>query len=819
MKRLIASLLGIAMVIPTIFIAPVTASADTVTGPWLWTDLSSQLTTRTNRPVWSIAYSNGSWFYTDGQELWNGGNVYRYDGHTQTNITPDIRNAGLSRVDDIVSNGNTVLFLQDVVRTDNQLSIVAYRNGQYLNITSQVRGMLQSNEGVNSIQGRNGSWYAFTNRGRLFRLNDTGVATQITLPNAVQNLEGTRNTLRYNVNHGSKVDGADRVPVAMVPVTNDSWLLVADPDNGPVRFYRYNNTSFTDITSQFPHTDRITKVASNGHSAFLMGTGSNGTWTRLANGNGTVDIYGLGNINDETRVFWNGKSWMILQNKEMYRVNGSFVSQTVERYSRVADLFLQGASDNNGRLLLGGAQSNTWTNDPSHPLTAKLVMVSEGVAAPRVLGTTTSVGGPTINIYGNPSDFRIGNGNEFAYRVDATDPNGVSRIDLFVNDALIRTCLSETSCEYRTQYWTNGATTRSVKFQARATDTQGNITVSRTDFLTVDMNSNAGTNGNTGNGNGTTNGSIWTWSEPNQTTLNNNQSIRFHVSANDADGLDRIEIIANSNTVRTCTFGNVTGNRECDWTIYANNYSNDTSVFVNAKATDRYGNTVWSNGTTFYRSNNGNNGNNNQNNPPQTDNQKNPAVWDWLEPSDNTLDHANDWTDYRMGAWDEDGLDRIEIVVNGTVRRTCDFNNATGNRECSWRIHANDYTSGSDVFVNAKATDRYGNVSWTSGKTVRIEKDSNGQNNGNAAVAIYASHTTYNWGDKIAFTGYGEDQDGVDRVEFYVNGNKAKTCYGNGACRFIMGPFFSNSDIRYSATVVDRHGNKTKTDDKWIRTN
>ncbi|MEN9558062.1 MAG: hypothetical protein RL141_431 [Candidatus Parcubacteria bacterium] len=844
------------MTIPTVFVSPGMAMAATITnGAWGWTDISNQLTVRTNRPLWAVSHANGAWFYTDGQNLWNGGQAYRYDGFTQVNITSELRNAGIDRVDDIVSDGNTVLFLQDVVRLDNQLRVVEYGSlghddvsATYRNRTAKFRGALQSDEGVSSVTGQNGTWYVVTTNARMFRLTDSGSATQITLPNGIQgNIESTPMMLRYNTNRGSANNGAGRIALTVSPIGGNAWLVVADAWNAPVRFYRFDGSTFTDITSFYPTTDAVTKVVSNGTTGLILATGPNGQWTRLTNGSTSADVFGIPSVFNQTRIGWNGKSWMVLQGKQAYRVSNTLNSQTAESYGRMADLFLQAAGDNNGRLLLVGAKSETWLEDPSAPLTAKLVMVTEGVAAPQVLGISdtitdnvltvggnfggdrvhTSSNGPRLVTQGNPADFRIGNGKEFAYRATASDNGGVDRVDLYVNDARIKTCFT-TVCEFRSIFWTSGATARSVKFWARAFDRQGNTTdnAGNPSWLTVDTYSTASaggtvstTPGGTVAGTADTAGSIWTWTDPNTTTLSNNQSISFNATAQDANGLARIEIIANGSTVRTCELGNATGNQTCSTSLFAGNYTQGTNIFVNAKATDRLGNTTWSTGTTLFRANDV------VMPPPTSGNGANPSVWEWLQPAVSTLS-GSEGTDYHASAWDADGLSRIEIVVNGTQRRTCEFGGALNTQDCVYRLNASNFPTGTDVFVNAKATDRFGNVAWTNGTTVRIPAVNTPTTpstptpspvptpNGN--LSISANQSTFRVNDRLTFTTTGSDPDGIDRVEIYINGVRNKTCYNTASCTLVAGPWNNRQSITYSATIYDRQGRATVTGYKEI---
>lgn len=951
MKRFIAIFMAVATALPLVNV-PLTRAA-TVTGPWTWTDLSAQLTERNNRPIWAMANANGSWFYTDGQDLWNGGQVYRYDGSTQVNITSDVRNAGVSRVDDVVSDGQTVLFLQNIVRMDNQLTVVGYQNGQYLNVTSNVRNALMSDEGVSSISGRNGTWYIVTTKNRLFRWSGNATTpTHIALPDAIVNqLENSPSALIYNVNHGSAATG--RVTLAMLPISNGHWLLIADPTNGSVRFYRYDGSTFSDIsgTSALSNVETVSKSVSNGSQAFLSTYGFNRnpqTGVTVTDGASSVHVSSPGVLNNAL-IAWNGTSWIVLSDKNLYRFVGSFANNSgFASLGTITDYFDTIASDANGRFLLGGAVSVIGTNAPTNPLTAKLVMVTEGVASPIVNDNTnggtstdntvtvggtfggdrvyTSPSGPQVRIQGNPSGFRVGNGKEFAYRVTASDANGVDRTDVYVNDARIKACYADV-CEFRTTYWVNGQTTRTIKFWTRSTDKAGysTDTSGSPDFLTVDINSSLTADGtvtnstNNTNSTGATtdgNGSSWTWLDPNTTTLNKDQSVTFNVGAQDADGLNQIDVYANGSVIRTCTFGNSTANQTCSVVVYANTYTQGTSVFVNAKMTDGKGNVFWSASTTLARSTDtgtgtgtttdttGSNwtwidpnlttlnkdqsvifyvGAQDNDGLQQADIYANGSVirtcsfggatsnqtcsatisansyaqgtsvfvnakltdatgtvtwtnsttltratdgasnntgtqaagkvsaWSWFEPSGDLA--RDNTTQFRSGAWAEKGLSSVELWVNGSVKRTCSFSAATGNQSCDLSLNGADYTVGTSIAANAKATDVNGVVSWSDIRTINVvgsATDGTGGGSGNTAGSVTVSSDktgTYRANDLITITSNGTDADRIGRSELWVNARLAKVCLNSGSCSVTVGPFPNNLVVTYGASLFDVNGN------------
>ena len=251
----------------TVFVsAPALANAST--GPWSWTDISGYLTVQTNRPVWAMAYANGNWFYTDGLDLWNGGQVYRFDGATQVNITLNVRNAGLNRVDDIVTDGTSVIFFKDIFRLDNAVEALRYRDGSYSNITSSLRSALDSNEGISSIVGRNGTWMMVSTRARLVRFNENFSSyARLTAPSEMKQLSSSDQGLLYSAHHG--LDRNNYSNIVIAPIGNkfllgaDAGLLTTVQDLGrPYRaaFWLYDGSSFQKIT--FP-ADYINGIAWN----------------------------------------------------------------------------------------------------------------------------------------------------------------------------------------------------------------------------------------------------------------------------------------------------------------------------------------------------------------------------------------------------------------------------------------------------------------------------------------------------------------------------------------------------------------------------
>lgn len=867
MKRFL-SILTIAMSVlapMTSFIQP--AQADTVVnGNWTWTDISDQLTTRTNRPIWAVAQANGSWFYTDGQNLWNNGQAYRYDGSTQINITTDVRNAGIDRIDDIVSDGQTVLFLQDVVRLDDSLRVVAYTQGQYVNITSYVQNVLATNEGINQIVGNSGTWYVTTTKGRLLRWNGlSSNPTVVTLPSNVNSyLDHSRDDATYNVNHGST--NAYDMNIGIASVSNSHWVLAfrvtntsvfSSYGNGSAGIvaYSFDGSTFTQLQQSLGNMGQLNKIVSNNNQAYLFGRDRNSNPMVLTTSGDSLSQTSAFNGTDITNadmrnvsMVWNGTSWMIiLNNKNVYRFDGS----TLTSYGRMRDFLTTVAGDGNGRFLLGGAVSTIDNNQPTSPLTAKLVMVTEGSATVNSNGSTTvttggsfggdrvytSTNGPRVTTQGNPSGFRIGSGKEFAYRVTASDNSGIDRIDVYMNGALIKTC-NDTVCEYRTTLYTKGQSTRTIPFYTRVTNKNGYSTDTggSPDILTVDINSSLTADGSvTTNTNTTSNSasgiSSWTWLDPNSTSLTNGNSITYYVGANDTNGINKIDIYANGTVVKSCPLYNATGNQQCSFTAYASNYSQGTNVSINARIVDGSGLESWTSMTTLVRNTDTASTNNSTNN---VNSSSGISSWSWLDPNSTTLTNGNTTT-YYVGANDSNGINRIEIYVNGSIVKTCSLNNWTGNQQCAFPLYASNYTQGSTLSVNARIVDGSGLDAWTSMTSIYRSTD-NGSSNTNSNTSNDGVTNTWIWLDpnvtslnadsSTGFNVGAQDSDGISKIEIVANGNIIKTCsLGNSTASVscyggVYGSnYAANSSIFVNAKVTDANGNATWTDSKTLTRN
>jgi hypothetical protein len=713
MKRLLITFISVAGLLIA-GLAPANASA-----LFTYTDLSSQLTERNNRPVWAMDYSNGNWFYTDGQDLWNGGQVYRNNGYSQTNVTADIRYAGLSRVDEIVGDGSNILFFKNIFRLDNAVEGVIYQNGAYNNITSVLRQPLESNEGISSIVGRNGTWIMVTTRARIFSFTGNFSSySRITTPSDMRQLSSSDSSLLYSVHH--RLDRSD-AGIVLAPAGNSFLLGVNSSFQnyylGRPIYYRYDGNEFTKISEPQSDYSRIKAIAYNPSSAMILTDNGNGgynnvygynglNWEKIGGWNGTAN-YTYGSFADASnfKITWDGYQWVIISGKQIYRM----MNGTIEKGDATHDYFVTAASDKSGNTFFGGAESADWLTGTSIPLTAKLVRAANTLFIAQTVTSNypygdrvyTSSNGPRLVTRGTPNTFMVKSGNEFNYQADATDSNGIDRIEIFANGARVKTC-SSNYCEFRTTYYASGYNNRTAQFSARALDRSGYWTDSATETLTV---YDAVTPPNTVYIPQVTLASqsrppaTWSWVLPGNTSVLDGV-ISYHVGAWDNDGIAQIEIRVNGSVQRNCYFQNAQGNVECAIDLSSTDYQTGTNITVTSRAIDAYGAASWSDTRTLYVVNG------------STNSSVNLSGWINVYSNRDGGYYSYDPITYTANAYDENGISRIEIYVFGSLMHVC-----TDTSSCSWTENAN--PNRSYVSYGAYLVDKAGFKTWTGYKTIK----------------------------------------------------------------------------------------------------
>lgn len=823
-RKLITSLFAAITVLSFAFVP----AASAATNPWSWSDISGQLSYTNNRPVWAMAYASPYWFYTDGLDLWNGGQVYRYDGSTQVNITTDVRNAGLSRVDDIVSDGQSVLFLKGVVARNNQFEAVRYQSGSYTNVTTSLRSNLYSDEGISSIAGRYATWYVVTTKGRLFRWDGTNSLTQVSLPTYVQqNFNASNFDMTYSPGQVAFTG------MKMLPVGSNGWLLMTNPA-GQWSTYLYNGSTFTDITTTiFPYSRGTGFLVSNGTSVLYFNPSFRSQSSQLAWYDGSTmkglqypmtTIEGIPyptNVGGIQTAAWDGTSWLLTTNtKGLLRVNPTSWtnSSSFDDLGKTRDYFVTSASNGAGTILVGGAVSTDALSGPSYPMIAKLVKVTQGSTT----NDNTIVTNAAVKAFGisawqwiDPNQSTVRQGEIVTYTVGAQHANGLRRVEIWVNGSVRKTCdLTTTSANQTCSFAINGSEyplNTQIAFNAKVVGRDGEYQAVWTPlvYLTVTDNSNNNSNYNSSNNYGI---SAWQALDPNVSTIGRTQTVSYTVTAQHPNGLNRAEIYVNGILRRTCSLSITSANQSCTYAIYGGDYTAGTQVSVNAKVVGVSGEyqAVWTSNTYLTVTDTSNN---------NSSNNYGISAWQWLDPNMTTISRGQSVT-YNVGAQHTNGLNRIEIWVNGSLRRTCSLSTTSANQTCSFTVYGNDYPAGTSVAMNAKIVGRDGEYQavWTPLTYVSIASDATNNNQtSNFGISAWQwfspGVSTIRRDQTVTYNVGAQHANGLNRAEIWVNGSVRQTCplYQTGSnqtCSFTLNgsDYAAGTQIAVNAKVVGRDG-------------
>ncbi len=716
MKKLIQRSMFAGAALAAIALGCSATAASAATGPWNWTDVSSQVSLRQNRTVWAMVHSGSSYFGTDGLDL-SVGRVWQTNpSGVATDLTSVVRNAGLTRVDDLATDGTTVLFLKNMNSSINSQEVVSYKDGIATNVTSLIQGSLQPNEGIASLVGSNGTWMVATTRGNLLSWNGISAPTQVGLTDAytadikaIPSLTNGTNGYVSNEN-GQRRDIASNI--AVTPV-NGKFLVTLTMSTG-VKEFQFDGLNLSEVTTQFPATDHVVSTASNGANALLLVTKTNGTAVAhsLVQYDGSNALQTAVPINLSVPAFpkmtWTGSSWMILSGKNIYR----FSNNTLESYGQTADFFTSIASDGVGNVLLGGAASKaSLTDAPVFPLTAKLVSVAEGMSSQQTMATTN---GTSFWTWTEPNTSVLHRDESTSYNVGAWDANGVKSIELFVNWTSKKTCdfgttsTGNQNCKVLLT-GSNYAANSSISLIGKVTDEQGHATWTNFTTLTVkEAVLNLATN--TSVDSTTSLVTTWFWLEPNVSSVDKNGSALLHAQANAANGLTRMDFVVNGQVKHFCDFARAYGTQDCSFTLNGSDYALGSSLAAYVKSTDGYGKYAISNLKTIdIRDNNQNAGSS-----PAT-------ILVSMTPNVDLVPKGQEVT-VSVAAKDTDGVNKIELLANGKVVQTCSFTNAYDTRECTTPVSAARYPNDTTVNMTGRVTDANGNVTLSDSHYYTITK-------------------------------------------------------------------------------------------------
>lgn len=696
---------------------PHTASA--ATGPWQWVDSSAKLSTRRDRPVWAIARGENYWYLTDGKDLYAGGHVWRTEGSIMTDVTTEVRAAGVHRVDDMVSDGRTVLFLNNVMAANASIELVAHRE-VFTNQTQTLRHALMPNEGIASVSGKDGTFLFVTTSGRLLEWTaDSDIVNR--LPDA----PGTApyhmvytNVLRYSVRKTSPRDSTFQL--AAVPLARGWLVVVHEPSAAQrelIKVFRYENSSYEDITPLFSTQGltRVSALASNGKTAFMAASDrTTGRVNRVYTYDG-VDLFDITATTKLPPFDWtkalvthNGRSWMLVSGKDLMRFDG----KTFESLGKTRDYFVTLAGDSHGTVLLGGAVSKPGQhNGPTQPLTAKLVKVTEPVSS-QIASTPTQTQQSILPSDGTkknssmssfwtwvePNTTTVLRDQTIIYRVGAWNQQGIKSIEIFINGSVALICqfgsgaLGNQACAVDISGKDYSPYTE-VVVNAKIIDVNDAVVWTPTRTVSVMLNTSEDV-------------VTWTWLEPNVATLNWTDAAVVKAQARARDGLNRIEFYVNGSMRQMCDFARAYGLRDCELRLSGIDYAPGTALQIATKAVGQDGVTALSHTRILeVRDNTKDAG------PRPT------TLTIGISPNKNLL-HDDESVVYMAQAQDADGLDRIEIFVDGALAHVCGlFDNAYNARDCSLPINPTQYPDRYILTVAARAIDTKGYITWSNARS------------------------------------------------------------------------------------------------------
>lgn len=769
MNRLMVAALVISSIVS---IVPTQASA--YTGAWQWSDISDKLSIRENRPVWVIARAEPYWYMTDGQELWSGGHVWKTDGSVVDDITVDVRNAGISRVDDIVSDGSSVLFLKNVAQRNNSIEALAY-NGSFTNLTSQIRQKLYSDESLIQISGQNGTWGIVTSYGRVILYTPTSNVTRtVQLANFTPH---QYSHYQYYVRSNGSPVGAT-LEFALQPIQGN-WLAKWGDVYGVEHFEKIDKDgNKTKLTAPNDPNGAIVTMVSNGQNVLIGGyidIKTDSTFAYIFDGSSfrsvpqsSMPSYWFGAI-----VGYNGKSWMIVQDKKLYRLNNS----TFEYLGKTDDYFTTVAGSGSGTYLLGGAVSSIGSSAPTSPLTAKLVRVDEGVNyvdnSTYVPATTynsnydTSIKVGTINgtknkitywSWFNPDQKYQANTTNPVYTVGAQSNDGIKTIELYINDVYQKTCSpgntkknTECSMSINPNSWQLNSNVGAFAKITSGKNKVAYVPASIIQFYGNDVTANMTVDNSTPYlMRGTTNNAT--------------------ITGSSSGGINRIEIYVNGIVKKSCSINSTYGT--CSVGLNGNDYNVGSIVSFNGKVVTNAGQEAWSwLGTytvTDYNSNY--NYNYNQNN---TGTNGNLSTWVWTDPSGTDFSSSDSKT-IMSQANAGDGLQKMEIIVNGVVKKTCSFNRAYGTQSCQVTIYGSNYSNLNSIPVYVRATDYFGRQATS--QTLYLNTNYNNTSNSLSTYVDVNGSTSLGRNENRSINFYGTSANGLRQLDLYANDSLVGTC-------------------------------------------
>lgn len=397
------------------------------------------------------------------------------------------------------------------------------------------------------------------------------------------------------------------------------------------------------------------------------------------------------------------------------------------------------------------------------------------------------------------------------YFVAAQNMNGLGRIELYTNGDLKRTCDFTSSLDIRAcsleikgedypanaEIFANARVFTAQDQENLATWVTG-MRISRDETMSTSV--NAATTS-------ATNASkkfVTVTIDPSMNSVKHGTHVMAHVSAqNNLDGVNNIEVYVNNEIKRLCTLSNVTTAATCDVEIDTLAYPAGTSVSIYARMRDGAYQLNWSNTQAFWIGDA-----RTASNPDLSQNRV--SVWTWMVPMTAELG-AGQKLNYSVGAWSAENIQRIEMIVDGVIRKTCSYGNTSGNKECTITLADTDFADRHIAVFNARVIDHAGNKGWSDVRHVKVVRDwlPTGTSLPSTLTIENDRPQGYNAGERVSFVARAWSASNIERIEISANGQIVMTCPGD-VCRWTS-PALTSSQLEYQARAIDTVGRSTWT--------
>lgn len=631
-----------------------------------------------------------------------------------------------------------------------------------------------------------------------------------------------------------------------------SWMIIAGK-----RLTRYDGTT---MTAQEQTRDAFQTVSSNGNGLFVLGGAESNQGSQLATLPLTAKLATVeenlsapapsASVTNEVLSALYGPKVTITSNPSSLRIgDGKTYSFTATAESPNGidhiDIYIQGAKikscydtsctytqvywtnreltrrvDFVARAVDTKGYANdtkpTWlvVDQRSNETGPAIVDERAPVVIPSVQTWTQDAAAPTLwTEWLDPRPSMLITSDSIVYHVAAKDARGVTSIEVWVNGKNVNACsfaaeaLAVQQCAFTLRgadygFGTTVYANANIRSATKNAWTKGvSIVRDTTPAQPKGVSTKPSTNATVTSAINTATSQL----VPDTGTTMRGTAVNYTVSAqNNVYGIDRVEISLNGEMYRTCKFGNAMSLVNCVATVDTMKYTSGATLTFAGWLVDTQGHTLNA-GTRSV----GIRTNTQQINTTSASHDQNMTAWTWLAPMVSELTEGRTTT-YSVGSWSPNGVTRIEMIVDGSVRGSCVWSVGAGNRECSYDVKTSDWSHGHTVSVNARVIDAKGNVVWTEPRVIMIKRSWEPVGPASYVQLEVNRPTGYLAGSDLTFTMRGWSQSGTKKIDLFVNGVVAATC-PTDACTYTLKNVIVPT-VEYSARLTDSLGRETWTD-------